>query len=165
MDGDGLITLAAFVLASAAAALPGILLRPGAWYRELVKPPWRPPNWLFGPVWAVLYIMIAVAGWLVWQAGPWAQTGPALALFALQLVLNALWSMVFFGLHRPGWAAAEMSLLWLSIMVTIVLFHAIDATAAWLLVPYAAWVSFALALNVKVWQLNRPPARSSSPAP
>lgn len=155
-------SLVVFLLASAVAALPGIVLRPGTWYRDLAKPGWRPPNWLFGPVWAVLYVMIAVAGWRVWQAAGWDQGELALSCFAVQMILNALWSVVFFGLHRLGWAVAEMALLWLSILATIALFYPIDAFAAWMMVPYAAWVGFALALNFKVWTLNRNLARSSS---
>ncbi len=143
-----------FMLASAAAASTGMFFRPGAWYRDLAKPPWRPPDWLFGPAWLVLYICIAISGWLVWRQWGADGVGLALAVFAVQLVLNALWSAFFFGLRRPDLAFIEVICLWLSIIATIVLFHPIDEVAAYLLIPYACWVTFASALNFSIWRLN-----------
>ena len=160
MTLDAVLSLLAFLIACAAAATPGIAFRPGAWYRGLAKPSWCPPDWLFGPVWLVLYVSVAIAGWLVWQrAGP-GGAAPALAVYAVQLVLNGLWSTLFFGLRRPDLAFAEIVCLWLSVLATIALFHPIDETAAWILVPYAAWVSFAVLLNLSIWRLN--PARAAS---
>jgi tryptophan-rich sensory protein len=154
MNGDAVLIFLVFLLACAAAATPGLVFRPGDWYRDLNKPAWRPPNWLFGPVWLVLYITIAVSGWLVWRQSGSADTVWALTVYAFHLVLNGLWSAVFFGLQRPGLGFAEIVVLWLSILATIVLFYSIDPTAAYLLVPYAGWVTFAVALNYRVWRLN-----------
>lgn len=135
-----------------AAALSGALFKPGAWHAALAKPRWHPPNWLFGPAWGVLYLMIATAGWMVWNA---AGFSAALAAWGVQLVLNAGWSWLFFGLRRPDLAFAEVLLLWLSIAACVVLFAPISTTAALLMVPYLAWVAFASALNFSMWRLNR----------
>ena len=154
MDAQDYFGLFIFICASGAAASTGALFRPGDWYETLTKPAWRPPNWLFGPVWMVLYAMIAVSGWLVWQKTGLAGGAVALAVFGIQLVFNALWSAIFFGMRRVGLAAVEMVLLWASIVATILAFWPIDARAAWLLVPYLFWVSFAFILNVSIWRLN-----------
>ena len=160
MSWTSTLSLLVFLLACAAAATPGLVFRPGKWYRRLAKPAWRPPDWLFGPVWLLLYLSIAVSGWLVWRRAGLAGAGAAaLAIYALQLLLNGLWSAIFFGLHRPDLAFSEIVVLWLSILATIVLFHPIDETAAYLLVLYAAWVTFAAVLNYRVWRLN--PVRAS----
>lgn len=153
MSGGGIISAVVFTLASAAAATPGVVFRPGQWYRDLAKPPWCPPNWLFAPVWSVLYVTIAASGWLVWRES--GDGGlPALAVYGVHLLLNGLWSAVFFGLRRPGWALVEILCLWASIVATVVIFQPIDETAAYVLIPYLLWVSFAVALNFRVWQLN-----------
>jgi tryptophan-rich sensory protein len=159
MNVDAIPSLALFVLASAAAALPGVVFRPGAWYRALAKPSWCPPSWLFGPVWLALYLSIAIAGWLVWREPGWPAAAPALAIYGGHLLLNGLWSAVFFGLRRPDWAFGEIVCLWLSVLATIVAFYPQNAAASYLLIPYACWVSFAVALNFSVWRLN--PGRSS----
>lgn len=154
MEHEALSSLIPFVLACAAAAASGIFFRPGIWYRQLVKPAWCPPNWLFGPVWLMIYLTIAFAGWLVWLEEPAAQRNVALGVYGLQLLLNAAWSAVFFGLRRPGLAFIEILGLWASIAVTIALFNQVDEIAAYLLTPYLLWVSFAAALNFRIWQLN-----------
>mgnify|MGYP005838214255 CR=1 FL=1 len=159
MIGLSFSSLIWFALACATAAVPGVFFRPGQWYRDLVKPDWRPPDWLFGPVWLVLYLSIAVSGWLVFESAPEAAARPALTVYAVQLGLNGLWSCIFFGLKRPGWALAEICLLWLSIGATIGAFWPLHQTAALLLLPYLAWVSFAVLLNLSIWRLN--PGRSS----
>jgi tryptophan-rich sensory protein len=160
MNWNAILSLVIFLLVCAAAAAPGLVFRPGEWYRRLAKPRWRPPDWLFGPVWLVLYVSIAVSGWLVWRQAGVAGAGTlALAVYVLQLVLNGLWSTIFFGLRRPDLAFLEIVVLWLSILATIVLFHPLDETAAYLLVPYAGWVAFAAVLNFRVWRLN--PERAS----
>jgi translocator protein len=151
--------LLVFIAACTAAALTGVFFKPGQWYEQLAKPPWRPPNWLFGPAWTVLYAMIAVSGWLVWKAGTWPAMAPAMALYATQLVLNAVWTPLFFGLRRPDLAFYELLLLWLAILATIVAFLPISGLAAGLLVPYLAWVSFAGALNLSIVRLNPGEAR------
>ncbi|MFN3892390.1 MAG: TspO/MBR family protein [Beijerinckiaceae bacterium] len=154
---DSLASLAVFVGLCFAAASSGAIFKPDAWYRALAKPPWQPPDWLFAPVWTVLYIMIAVAGWLVWRKAGWDAALP-LAIYGLNLVLNAAWSALFFGLRRPDLALVEVGALWLSTALLITLFGPISANAAWLLAPYLAWVSFASVLNYAI--VRRNPRRS-----
>ena len=149
-----LLALVGWILLCFAAASPGGFFGPGEWYASLKKPAWNPPGWIFGPVWSALYTMMAVAAWLVWrQVGFAARRGPLLS-FLVQLALNAVWTPLFFGLHWPGMAFAEISLLWLAIAWTIAAFVRVHRTAAWLLVPYLAWVSFATVLNGTLWRLN-----------
>lgn len=128
---------------------------PGEWYATLKKPSWNPPDWIFGPVWSALYTMMAVAAWLVWQRGGFVAQRRPLALFLAQLGLNALWTPLFFGLHRPGLAFAEIVLLWVAIAATLAAFRRVNQAAAWLLAPYLVWVSFAAVLNFEMWRLNR----------
>ncbi len=151
-----LASLLAFLGLTTLVALSGALFRPGAWYESLRKPHWRPPNWVFGPVWTALYIMIAISGWQVWRAAPWPETAVALSVYGVQLILNAGWSAVFFGMREPGWALIEICALWLSIIATIAVFAPISATAAALLMPYLIWVSFAAVLNAAIWRRNPP---------
>jgi tryptophan-rich sensory protein len=150
-----ILALMAFAAACVAAAAAGSIFRPGAWYEQLAKPSWRPPNWLFAPVWTILYLMIAISGWLVWRQAPAAEIKLPLAAYFLQLLLNAIWTPIFFGLHRTGAASIEIVLVWISIACTIVLFWPISTPAALLLVPYLLWVSFAAALNISIYVLNR----------
>ena len=153
----GLVGLLVAIVVCFAAAGIGSLATVGAiptWYAALPKPSWNPPNWIFGPVWSLLYLMMAVAAWLVWRAAGWPGARLALGLFAIQLVLNVGWSVVFFGLHRPGWALGEIVVLWCAILATLLLFRPISPVAALLLVPYLLWVTFASALNFAVWRLN-----------
>ncbi len=124
------------------------------WYAGLVKPSWTPPNWVFGPVWSALYLMMAVAVWLVWRWGGFAKAAIPLTLFLVQLALNAAWSILFFGLRMPGLAFAEIVLLWFAILVTLVMFWRLNPIAGFLLVPYILWTTFAGALNLALWQLN-----------
>ena len=124
------------------------------WYPTLTKPAWNPPAWLFGPVWTVLYIAMAVAAWLVWRRAGWAGARLALTFFFLQLTLNAVWSMIFFGLRNPGAAFAEVVILWAAIVGTLVLFWQASVPAGTLFIPYLAWVSFAAVLNFAIWRLN-----------
>lgn len=142
-----------FAVVCLATAATASRFRPGAWYATLAKPRWRPPNWLFGPVWAVLYAVIALAGWLIWRTDdPLREL--ALILYVLQLGLNAAWSPVFFGLKRPDLGLAIMIALWIAILATIAVFHRVFPLAAFMLVPYALWVSFAALLNLRIVQLN-----------
>lgn len=145
------LVLGIFLASTAAAAAFGALFQPGAWYATLVKPPWTPPNAIFGPVWTVLYVLIALSGWLVWRAG---DRGLALGLWALQLVLNALWSWLFFGLHAIGWALADIGLLWLAIAAFVAAAWRRAPIAGLLFLPYAAWVGYAATLNLAIWRLN-----------
>lgn len=149
-----IFALLGFIAAVSAVAGTGALFPPGEWYRALRKPRWCPPNRVFGPAWTVLYLMIAVSGWLVWRRAGLAGAAGAFAIYALQLVLNAAWSGIFFGLRRMDLALAELALLWLAILATIAAFAAHDAVAAWLLVPYLAWVSFAGVLNAALLRTN-----------
>ena len=151
--------LVVFMLGCAAAAIPGLVFRPGAWYRELKKPSWCPPDWLYGPVWLALYVSIAVSGWLVWRLAGFDGAALALSVYVLQLLLNGLWSVAFFGVRRPDLALLEIVFFWLSIIITIALFHQIDETAAYVLIPYMIWVTFAVALNFRIWRLNPAPVR------
>lgn len=148
-----MVSLTVFIAMVAAAALVGTQFGPGPWYVELQKPPWTPPGWLFAPVWTVLYGAIAVAGWTVWRSKAVSVTKPIL-IWLLQLMLNGLWSWLFFGLRRPDLALVDI----IALLITIVWFIAsagkISRVAAWLFVPYALWVGFATALNFSIWQLN-----------
>lgn len=148
------IGLLGFGAAAAAAALIGGLGVAGTAgeYNSLAQPSWAPPSWLFGPVWTVLYIGIAVSGWLVWRRSGW---NAALAVFAVQLALNAIWTPLFFGAGLRGLALADIAVLWVLIGVNIVLFWRRSRPAAVLLLPYWAWVTFATALNASVWTMNR----------
>jgi len=139
-----------------AAGLGSLLTTPSieGWYAALLKPAWTPPNWLFGPVWSALYLCMAIAAWLVWRRAGFSAAMPALVLFAAQLVLNVCWSAIFFWAHRPGLALAEIALLWLLILATIVAFRPLSRAAAWLMGPYLLWVAFAAALNYSIWRLN-----------
>lgn len=138
------------------AAALGALFTPGTWYQQLVKPPLTPPNWVFGPVWTTLYLLMAVAAWRVWSvAGTWPRGGRPLGWFGVQLALNALWSALFFGLQAPLVALVEIVLLWGAIAVTIGAFARVSRVASVLLVPYIAWVTVALYLNAGLWWLNR----------
>lgn len=142
------------IMVVAGAATFGAIFTPGEWYAGLTKPGWNPPNWLFGPVWSLLYLMMAVAAWLVWRQRGRQRVRAPLCVYGFQLVLNALWSWLFFGLHRMGLALAEILLLAVMILATIVLFWRVSRAAGLLLVPYLAWVSFAAFLNFTLLRLN-----------
>lgn len=125
------------------------------WYAYLVRPSFAPPSWVFAPVWTTLYLLMGIAAYLVWRkVGTVKGVGLALSLFVFQLVLNTLWSVIFFGLRAPGAAFAELVFLWLMIVATMVAFYRVSRTAMWLLVPYLLWVSFAGYLNYAFWTLN-----------
>lgn len=139
-----------------AAGLGSLLTTPSieGWYAALLKPSWTPPNWLFGPVWSALYLSMAIAAWLVWRRAGLSGASSALALFAVQLVFNVGWSAIFFWAHRPGLAFAEIALLCLLILATLVAFRPLSRAAAWLMAPYLLWVVFAATLNFSIWRLN-----------
>lgn len=124
------------------------------WYPTLVKPSFNPPAWLFGPVWTLLYIMMGAALFLVWES-PARDKRAAVVFFFLQLALNALWSVVFFGMHSPKGGLAVIAALWALIIATMITFFRINPAAGWLLAPYLAWVSFASVLNAAIWRLNQ----------
>lgn len=137
----------------AVAGIGGLATAPNipTWYTRLVKPAWTPPGWIFGPVWSFLYLSMAVAAWLVWRRG---NALVPLSLFAVQLVFNAAWSWLFFGLHSPGAAFVDVVLLWMAILATMLVFWFRSTIAGLLFVPYLAWVSFAAVLNFAIWRLN-----------
>ncbi|MBL0233089.1 MAG: tryptophan-rich sensory protein [Chitinophagaceae bacterium] len=125
------------------------------WYQTIQKPSWNPPSWIFGPVWTTLYILMGIALFLVWRSdAPDSVKRTAFILFAAQLVFNFFWSLIFFEMHEPGWAFAEIVVMWILILLTIFSFGKISSLAAWLLVPYISWVSFASILNYTIWRLN-----------
>ena len=131
------------------------------WYAALQKPSFNPPNWIFGPAWTTLYLLMGVAAFLIWSSYAKATDGQsrkrikiALGIFGCQLILNALWSIIFFGLHSPLWAFVEIIFLWLAIFATIIAFYKISRPAAYLLLPYILWVSFASILNFSILILN-----------
>jgi benzodiazapine receptor len=125
------------------------------WYATLARPELAPPNWVFGPVWTTLFALMGIAAFLIWKKGiSHKPVRSALWVFLIQLVLNACWTIIFFGLHSPGIAFAEIVILWVAILGTIILFARISRAAAWLLLPYILWVSFAAYLNFSIWTLN-----------
>jgi len=127
----------------------------GDWYEGLDRAPWNPPSWLFGPAWTILYVLMALAAWLVARQGlDDAAVRAALALYGVQLALNLGWSLVFFGLRRPGFALAVIVALLVAVAATAIAFHGVSTAAAWLLAPYLAWVAFAATLNAWVVAAN-----------
>ena len=150
---QALVLLGWLVLCFSASAT-AVFVSTDGWYAGLHKPSWNPPAWVFGPAWTMLYLLMAIAAWLVWREGGWKAQGRVLAGFLLQWLLNALWTPLFFGLHRPGLAFAEIVLLWLAITATLWSFWRVRKLAGLLLVPYLAWVSFAAVLNFAIWRLN-----------
>ena len=154
MSGRELVGLLVSILVSFVPAAVGGRFLPGEWYRALDKPPWTPPGWVFGPAWTALYLSMGVAAWLVWRERLGSRALLPLALFGAQLVLNGLWSWLFFGLRRPDLALADIVALWLAIAATIVAFWGVRPVAGALLLPYLAWVTFATALNADIWRRN-----------
>ena len=136
-------------------AVIGTAFPPDAWYEALAKPSWNPSPWLFGPVWAVLYTLIGYAGYLAWSSSVANQRYAAFSIYAIHLLLNALWTPLFFGYHSPGWALVSIIAQWLAIALNIVAFYRIKPVAALLLAPVLLWVTFALLLNASIWMLNR----------
>jgi tryptophan-rich sensory protein len=149
-------SLIAWVVVCFLVAAVGAAASAGAasFYAELIRPDWAPPAAVFGPVWTVLYLLMSIAAWLVWRERETRLAHIALVIFGVQLVLNALWSWLFFGWYQGALAFLEILLLWAAILTTLILFWRIRPQAGWLLVPYLAWVTFAAALNYVLWQLN-----------
>ena len=146
-----LLPIIGFFAVTAIAAAFGTTFQPGEWYEQLAKPDWTPPNWLFGPVWTVLYLMIAISGWLVWRAQGF---GALTVLWCLQLLLNATWSLFMFGRHQIGVALFDMALLVSISLLFVTLAWTISRTAAYLFIPYCMWLGYAAALNFALWRLN-----------
>lgn len=125
------------------------------WYATIIKPSFNPPNWVFGTVWTILYIMMGIAFFLVWKSNDYAAIKrTAIIFYFIQLTLNFLWSFIFFYSHQPGWALIDIICLWLMILITMLYFGNINSIAGWLMLPYICWVSFASALNYAIWKLN-----------
>lgn len=148
--------LLGWLLLSYAAAAIGATasVQASDFYQALAQPAWAPPSWLFGPVWTLLYALMGIAAWLVWRQGGWRRAGIALTLFILQLIVNALWSWLFFSWHLGLPAFVDIVILWVLLVATMASFWRVRPLAAALLLPYLCWISFAAALNFAVWQLN-----------
>jgi translocator protein len=153
-QGVGLIFWIAVCFLAAAVGSLFTAPRIDNWYAALAKPSWTPPDWVFGPAWSLLFLLMAVAAWQVWRTVERRLAVMPLVFFGIQLLLNAAWSVLFFGMKSPGLALLEIVLLWLAIVATLVAFRRRSALAGWLLAPYLAWVSFAVALNLAIWNLN-----------
>ena len=152
-DTLGLAGWLVLTFAAAAAGAQGSMSAQSL-YDQLVQPAWAPPPWVFGPVWSILYAMMAIAAWLVWRSAELRVVRVPLALFVVQLLLNALWSWLFFAWSLGGWAFADILLLWVLIISTLIAFWRIRPVAGLMLVPYLLWVGFAAVLNLVLWQLN-----------
>jgi len=146
--------LVVWVMLCFSVAGAGSRYTPGEWYESLAKPDWNPPNWVFAPVWTALYLTMATAAWRVTIKAPVGSRIVPLGLFVLQLLLNGVWSWLFFGLRNPGLAFVDIVALWVVLLITVITFWRADRLAGVLLTPYLAWVSFALALNLAIWRLN-----------
>ncbi len=145
-----------FLVTFAAAAIGATAsVQAAEYYATLNKPTWAPPANVFGPVWTVLYVLMAIAAALVWAKDGFERAKPALGLYVVQLALNSLWSWIFFAWRQPGWAFLELLLLWFAIIGTTILFWRVRPISGWMMLPYLAWVTFAGALNAAVWLLNR----------
>jgi tryptophan-rich sensory protein len=181
MKFNNLLKLLASIIICELAGAVGSVFTTSAingWYKGLIKPGFNPPNWIFGPVWAILFVLMGISLYLVWSKkfvvknelkikrrkawnkwsekffiGPWQKTN-IIIIFYLQLLLNVLWSVIFFGAHSPGAAFFELLMLWVSVIYTIINFYRVSKTAAWLLLPYILWVSFAAILNYFIWIIN-----------
>jgi tryptophan-rich sensory protein len=154
---EALQLVAAVGLCEAAGGAAGALTAESVstWYPTLRKPSYTPPGWVFGPVWTLLYLLMGVALFLVWRGRATdGRVRGALGVFALQLALNVIWSLLFFRLRSPGSALVEILALWAAILLTVLAFGRVSRTAALLLVPYLLWVSFAAVLNLSIWRLN-----------
>ena len=155
---DKWISWVIFVVICFGAAAVGSLFTASSvrtWYPGLLKPAGTPPSWVFGPVWSILYLLMATAAWLVWRQRAVEDVRLTLGLFFGQLVLNAAWSFVFFGLRRPGAALVEILVLLAAIVLTATRFGMVSRLAFWLMAPYVAWVAYATFLNFGIWNLNR----------
>ena len=162
--GNTFKLIIAIVVSELAGIIGSVFTTPSiaGWYTGIVKPALNPPAWIFGPVWTVLYALMGISLFLIWKDYSLIRANKrivriwrwAIFFFFVQLVLNTLWSIIFFGLHSPGGALVEIVFLWLAILATIIVFAKISKPAAWLLVPYILWVSFAMYLNYAIWVLN-----------
>ena len=149
-----ILGLAFFVLLTFGVAAIASQFKPGEWYLSLVKPGWTPPGWVFGPVWGILYLAMSISAWIVWLQRSVKEIFIPLGLYMIQLLLNGLWSWLFFGQQLIGTALIDIVLLLAMIAITIIYFRRISKTAGILLLPYFLWVCFATALNFQIWRIN-----------
>ena len=152
---EDMLSFGVFLAICILAGSAGAIFKPDSWYCSIKKPRWCPPDWLFPLAWSCLYLTIAMAGWLVWRVAGFSGAEIAFTVYGLHMILNFAWSPIFFGLRRIDWAFFEIILFWLTLVATIFLFYGIKPTAAYLLMPYLVWATFAGALNFAVWQLNK----------
>lgn len=155
---NSLKLVACIIISESAGIIGSLFTTPSidGWYEGIIKPSFNPPNWVFGPVWTTLFALMGCSLYLVWKKGfERKDVRIAVGIFAVQLILNTLWSIIFFGIHNIALALIEIVILWLAIFATIISFAKISRLAAWLLVPYIAWVSFAMYLNYTLWILNQ----------
>lgn len=148
----------AILIAQSAGIIGSIFTAPAIpeWYAQLEKPDFQPPDWIFGPVWVTLYTLIGIASYVIWRKrAEKPAAGKALFVYALHLSVNALWPVLFFGLREPGWAMVGIVLLWVMIAWVMQLFYRVDRRAAYLMIPYLLWVSYAALLNYAIWQMNK----------
>lgn len=150
-----IIGLVVWILICFLPAIIGSQFGPGDWYQALNKPEWNPPNWIFGPVWTLLYVLMGISVWIIWKSYGLKTAAIPIAFFIVQLILNALWSWFFFGLENVGLAFVDIIALWTFILITLILFWKLNTWSGVLLIPYIAWVSFATILNYNIWQLNK----------
>lgn len=159
LKGRSILSLIVFLSVTLLAGFVGSQLTASSndtWYREIDKPPFNPPSWLFGPVWTTLYVAMAVAAWLVWRRGSEkTQVKTATTLFGIQLGLNVLWSGLFFAARSPLAGLVEIFILWAAIFAWMRASAKVDGRTRWLILPYLAWTSFAVVLNASIWWLNR----------
>lgn len=149
--------LISIIVCEAAGIIGSIFTSPSipTWYANIARPSFSPPNWVFGPVWTILFALMGIAFYMIWKKGfDKKEVRMAALVFGFQLVLNIFWSIIFFGLESPGLAFAEVIFLWIAILATIISFYRIDKTAGYILIPYILWVSFAAFLNYNIWVLN-----------
>ncbi|MEX2381759.1 MAG: TspO/MBR family protein [Opitutales bacterium] len=149
-----ILGLVGWLLVSFGVAWFGSRFEQGAWYQELNTAPWTPPGWVFGVAWSILYILMAVAAWLIWRRGGLAANSKALGAYGVQMLFNALWSWLFFGLQKPGFALLDLSLLLVALTTTLFLFWRKSLFAGLLLIPYYLWILYALSLNIWIWVYN-----------
>ena len=149
-----LLGLAFWIVLTFSVAAFGSQFQPGEWYTNIAKPSWTPPGWLFGPVWGLLYLSMSVSAWLVWRKRSTSEALLSLALYLLQLLLNGLWSWLFFGRQWIGSALIDLVALVILVAITVVMFLRVHKTAGLLLLPYLLWICFAAALNFQIWRMN-----------
>jgi len=153
LKSPGLLLL--FLLIAFLPSFGSLAVNTGGWYAELNKPPWNPPPWVFGPVWTVLYILMGLAGYFAWTRGGRDGRATVFAVYGAQLIVNGLWTPLFFGLQRPALALIDLVVLWFLIVSCIALFAKRSRLAAWLMVPYVLWSSYAGALNAAIVLMNK----------